>query len=158
MVRNNKSYNTIKLVLVSVLAIVSILIYFFPSESKVEERIWQEKSLNNEEDISFVNIREDSLIKVLGYFTQQMNSTYKVDQSNTNDFSLYMARFGSNPAIVYSANRALLTTRNKDARIEVTPTGDISAKFRKFKSDGVYYVKVPSDVLFGLMKLHPNVR
>lgn len=137
---------------------VLILVALMPATSKAKEAVWQDNIQNDADEIPMITVREDSLQKVLSYFTAESHSIFNVTYPADDVFALHLGRFSSNPGIFYSSNAAIIKKSGSDFRIEVTSGKEINAQFSRIKRDNVYYVKLPTDVLFGLMKLHPNIQ
>ena len=147
--------NEVRLSIFSVL-VTGILIWgFYPmSFSSSSTQIYNERLT---EEIKFVSVKEDSLIKAIEYFVVAQSTSFTKKSSNSK-FSIEIASLGSNPCIFYNCNTSLLNRADKNFDIKKTPQQrGILASFSRFKEGESYYVNVPTDVLFALLLKHPNV-
>jgi len=156
-----KNENNIKIYLAaaSALVIISVLLFFNPAAKQKLTNDSQVSKSKGQLQMPTVFIRQDSLLKLIKYFTVQHNSQFTADSTSSLKFSLHLSRFSSTPSTFYCNNSSLPNIQSDIFKIVIKQnTGEIDAIFLKKKIKGVYYVNVPTDVLCGLIKQHPNVR
>lgn len=145
--------------LVSSAIMFVILLVFNSSFLQGNNIVTYEPELVSKETIPSVMIRQDSLIHLLNYFTDQNSSSYSADTAADKIFILHLSRFSSTPSVFYCNNSALPSIIDKEFKITINQNNkEVDAVFMRKEIDGIYYVKVPTDVLCGLLNFHPNIR
>lgn len=109
--------------------------------------------------VPLIEIREDSLLALLDYFVKAQNSQFSVVKRANGVIVLHLSRFSNTPSSFYCENKSLLLITDQGFQIKVDArTNEINASFIRQEYKGVFYISVPSDVLCGLLRLHPNIR
>lgn len=154
-----KKQNRVKnwLLVFSIIVIAGLLFIFTPTVAKRQE-IKDPFSQPKETELPIVIVRQDSVIALFNYLCKKNQSTMRVDSGSVKSLSVHLDRFTSTPSIIYCNSPSIMNMSSPGFKLVVHPSGEVDLAFSRGKKGTRWYVAVPTDIMCGLMKFHPDIR
>jgi hypothetical protein len=139
----------------TILVVAVILWYFLQKDQSNRNSQVQKNDTAEINLVQLVKVKEDTLIQLLKKFYEMRNIPESVAKPSNDKFLVLVKRFSGNPVEFYN-NPKLTSNTTQGFSIKVTPAGDIEASFKRIRYSVDYFVEVPSDILFRLLKGRNN--
>ena len=141
-----------------VFAVLTILLVSWYFKRTDQQNRNSNAAINNvpeDKIVPVIVVREDSLINLLTKFYEMRNIPESIARSSGDKFHVLVKKFSGNPVEFFN-NPKLPLVKGQGFSIEVKPTGDIEADFKRARYSVDYYVEIPTDILFRLLKGNYN--
>ena len=158
MKRQNPNRTKNILLVYGIVGIALVLVYFTASVDKKKEAKPDAFNQQNNTEIPLVIVRQDSVMQLFRYFCEDNTSKFRVDSGANSTIAFFLDRYSSTPSILFCNNNELPGMSSPGFRMMVHQNGDVDVVFRREKKGSTWFVALPTDILCGLMKFHPDIK